>query len=42
MSMDDDELDAIRRRKLVDRLAYDVLITIAKTNPQMMKYARVK
>ena len=29
-------------RKLLDRLAYDVLLSIAKTNPEMMKYARVK
>lgn len=29
-------------QKLLDRLAYEVLIEIAKTNPQMMKYARVK
>jgi len=28
--------------KLLDRLAYEVLIELAKTNPQMMKYARVK
>ncbi|OGS49939.1 MAG: 30S ribosomal protein S19e [Euryarchaeota archaeon RBG_16_68_12] len=29
-------------QKLLDRLAYEVLIDMAKTNPQMMKYARVK
>jgi len=29
-------------QKLLDRLAYEVLIELAKTNPQMMKYTRVK
>ncbi len=29
-------------QKLLDRLAYEVLIEMAKTNPEMMKYARVK
>ena len=29
-------------RKLVDRFAYEILIDLAKTNPQMMKYGRVK
>ncbi len=29
-------------QKLLDRLAYEILIEMAKTNPQMMKYARVK
>src|SRR2546422_1717793 len=29
-------------RKLMDGFAHDILLEIAKTNPQMMKYARVK
>jgi len=29
-------------RKLIDRTSYDVLIELAKTNPQLMKYTRVK
>ena len=29
-------------RKLVDRFAYEILTDLAKTNPQMMKYGRVK
>jgi len=29
-------------RKLVDGFAHDILIEIAKTNPQMMKYGRAK
>jgi len=29
-------------RKLIDRTSYDVLIELAETNPQLMKYTRVK
>lgn len=29
-------------RKLLDKLAYEVLIDLAKENPQLTKYARVK
>ena len=29
-------------RKLLDGVAYNVLIELAKTNPQLMKYTRVK
>jgi len=29
-------------RKLVDRFAYDVWVELTKTNPQMMKYGRMK
>src|SRR5439155_79911 len=29
-------------RKLVDRFAYDILIEMAKVDPQMLKYGRVK